>query len=111
MSGLRTFAARALAPAAAVLASPALARACAVCSVVGSEKSRKAFFDTTILLSLLPLGLIVWGLVWVARRGREAMRDEFADRDEVVPGREPERAPRREPERAPDHAPQGNRAV
>ncbi len=84
MSGLRTLAARALALAAAALASPGLARACAVCSVVGSEKSRKAFFDTTILLSLLPLGLIVWGLVWVARRGRDAMRDEFADRDEVA---------------------------
>ncbi len=91
MSGLRTLATRALAlvaavlaSAAAVLASPALARACAVCSVAGSQQSRKAFFDTTILLSLLPLGLIVWGLVWVARRGRDAMRDEFADRDEVA---------------------------
>jgi hypothetical protein len=67
----------------AALALPASARACSACSLLLNEKNRLAFIGTTVLLSLLPLGLLAWGLVWIARRGRDAMRDEFSERDEA----------------------------
>jgi len=67
------------------LALPAAAHACAVCSVLNDEKNRKAFFDTTIFLSLLPLALIAIGLVWIARRGRDVLRSEFRESDEELP--------------------------
>lgn len=71
--------------AAAVLGVPALARACAVCSAAGAEANRKAFADTTVFLSLLPLGLIAWGLVWATRKGRDVLRNEFRESDEPAP--------------------------
>ncbi len=67
------------------LALPAAAHACAVCSVLDDEKNRKAFFDTTIFLSLLPLALIALGLFWIARKGRDVLRSEFRESDEDVP--------------------------
>jgi hypothetical protein len=72
------------------LLAPAAAHACAVCSVMNSESNRKAFFDTTIFLSLLPLGLIAWGLVWVARKGRDTLSAEFRESDEDLPAAAPE---------------------
>jgi hypothetical protein len=69
----------------AVVAAPRLVHACAVCSVITSESNRKAFFDTTIFLSLLPLGLIGWGLFWLARKARSTLAAEFRESDEDLP--------------------------
>jgi len=72
-----------LAPAAAfVLGSlwPAWCQACPVC-FSGSRRIRLAFFGTTILLSLLPLGMIGGGLVWLRRGAGEFLAGEFEDRD------------------------------
>lgn len=59
--------------------APAAARACAVCGA--GDPSRTSFLWTTVLLSLLPLGMFAGGLwfLWRAARGRLA--DEFADPD------------------------------
>ena len=70
---------------------PAAAHACAVCSVLGSERSRKAFFDTTIFLSLLPLALIGFGAWWLARRFGGRLAEEFREREDAAA----EAAPRR----------------
>ena len=63
---------------------PALARACPMC-FSGSERSRLAFFDMTIFMSLLPLGMIGGGLLWLRRGGREFLASEFDDRDAYDP--------------------------
>ena len=58
---------------------PALALACPVCGGGGdSPRSQAAFFNTTILLSLLPLGMIGGGVWWL--RGK-AQDGEFEERD------------------------------
>jgi hypothetical protein len=62
------------------LLAPAVGDACPVC-FSGSDRSRLAFFGTTILMSLLPLGLIGSGLWWLRRRAGEDLGDEFQDRD------------------------------
>ena len=62
---------------------PALASACAVCGG-GPERSRLAFLISTGFLSLLPLGMIAGGLLWLRRHARTALRGEFLDRDEVA---------------------------
>ena len=69
-----------LAAATLALLWPALAQACAVCGLGG--RNRSAFFVTTIVLSLLPLGMIAAGLVWIARNARTLLAGEFVDRDE-----------------------------
>ena len=75
-----------------VALAPAESRACAVCSAIGSERSRKAFFDMTIFMSLLPLGMLAWGLVWVARKGRAVLAQEFVESDELPAAPAPEPA-------------------
>ncbi len=60
-----------------------MAHACAVC-VTANERSRLAFFFTTIFLTLLPLGMIIGGLSWLSRNARDKWAGEFEDRDEVV---------------------------
>ena len=65
------------------VAAPSLAHACAVCAAM-NEKNRLAFFDMTIFMSLLPLGLIAWGVVWLAWRGRHVLADEFREREDAV---------------------------
>lgn len=60
-----------------------VANACAVC-ITAHERSRLAFFSTTIFLTLLPLGLIVAGLYWLSRNARGVLAGEFEDRDDVV---------------------------
>jgi len=45
--------------------------ACAVCGGQDDEDTRQAFIDTTIFLSLLPLGLIGGGGLWLWRRAHE----------------------------------------
>lgn len=47
-----------------------MAFACAVCGGGDSEATRKAFIDTTIFLSLLPLGLIGGTVLWVWKRSQ-----------------------------------------
>ena len=78
-------ASRVLAASMPALLAPAAVHACAVCSALSSESNRKAFLETTVLLSLLPLGLIAWGLFWVARRGHGVLRAEFRESDEDPP--------------------------
>ena len=69
---------------AAVFASatlwPAAAQACAVC-FSGSGRVRSAFFDTTILLSLLPLAMIFGGLWYLWRSGKVRWTEEFTGSD------------------------------
>ena len=65
---------------AVALACPAVGHACAVC-FSGSPKVRLAFFNTTLLLTLLPLALIVGGLWWLRRTGRVVLADEFEESD------------------------------
>ena len=68
-----------------VVAAPSAAHACAVCSVLNNENIRRAFFDTTIFLSLLPLALIGGGLFWLARRAKDTLAVEFRESDEESP--------------------------
>ncbi len=56
-----------------VAGTPELAHACAVC-FDANDKTRLAFFATTVFMSLLPLGMIAGMFVWLRRRGRE-LRD------------------------------------
>jgi hypothetical protein len=74
--------------AAAMLACwPAAAQACAVC-FSGSPRIRLAFFNTTILLSLLPLALIFGGLWYLRRSGKVRLADEFVESDYSIPDAE-----------------------
>jgi len=50
---------------------PAVASACAVCGTA-TERNRTAFFIMTIVMSLLPLGLIGAGVLWFRRKLRQA---------------------------------------
>lgn len=68
--------------AALVALAPAV-HACAACGLGGTNRIQ--FLVTTVILSLLPLGMIAAGLVWIARHARNGIADEFVDRDEVAP--------------------------
>ena len=57
--------------------TPDAALACSVC-YAGAEESRKAFLFTTVLLSLLPIGMIGTLAWWVWRHARAA--DAASDR-------------------------------
>ena len=59
---------------------PAGAKACAVCGL-GLGRNGSAFLWTTVLLSLLPLGMIVAGLLYLRHVGRHWLRDEFQETD------------------------------
>jgi hypothetical protein len=72
-----------------LLLLPAAAHACAVCGGF-ADRNRQAFFNMTILLSLLPLGLIGTGLWWV--RKYLLRHETFEVRDSV-----PTSAPTSEP--------------
>lgn len=78
--------------AAALLALPATASACAACGV-GNGRNKMAFFLTTIFLSLLPLALIGAGLFWLARKGRGFLASEFRESDEAPATGPPAAAP------------------
>ena len=54
-----------------------MAHACAVCSVLTDERTRRAFFNATLFMSLLPLAVIGLGLWWFAHRAGAALRTEF----------------------------------
>ena len=83
----------ALAAAVALLALAAAAHACPVCGAEGTARSRAAFFGGTMLLSLLPLGMIGGGLWWVARRFPGGLEGQF----EVTDSTAPPDAPRPDP--------------
>jgi hypothetical protein len=67
-------AAAGLAAAAAVLAAPEVALACAVCTGNDPLAVSRAMLKGTVLLSLLPLALI-GGVVLYLRRRARALRD------------------------------------
>ena len=70
---------------------PAVSQACPMC-FTGSERSRIAIFRMTIFMSLLPLGMIGTGVLWLRRGGRGLLAGEFEDRDAYPP---PEPEPKR----------------
>ncbi len=76
---------RVLPAAALALALPRLAQACAVCSVLTDERARRAIFNATVFMSLLPLAVIALGLWWFARRAGAALRSEFQESPDAVP--------------------------
>jgi len=63
---------------------PAAAHACAVCGAA-ADRNRAAFFGTTMLLSLLPLGMIGGGVWWLRRNGSAFDAEDLIDRDRVAP--------------------------
>ncbi len=54
----------------------ATALACAVCGGNDSEATRKAFVDTTIFMSLFPLGAMGGVGLWLWRRSQQVDLDE-----------------------------------
>lgn len=84
MSGARRELARASLAAALVLVAPRAGLACSVCLGSQSDLARKAFFGTTMLLTLLPFVLIGGLIWWVRKRAREleeqARREARAER-------------------------------
>ena len=64
-----------------LLAWGPMAHACSVCGAGVKDRSREAFFNTTLLLSFLPLGMIGGGLWWLRGKVRDRYPDEFAHRD------------------------------
>ncbi len=67
--------------------APAVALACPACNGPGGDSPSQAaaFFNTTILLSLLPLGLIGGGVLWLKRDARDFLSTEFEERDPFEP--------------------------
>jgi hypothetical protein len=57
-----------------LLLAPQVGHACAVC-FSGREDARAAFLVTTILLTLLPLGMIGALVLWLRQRVRAAARE------------------------------------
>jgi hypothetical protein len=76
--------ARVVSAAAAALALPHAAHACAVCAALTDERTRKALFNATVFMSLLPLAAIGLGLWWFARRAGAALRAEFRESPDAV---------------------------
>jgi hypothetical protein len=70
-----------------LLLLPAAAHACAVCGGF-ADRNRQAFFNMTIMLSLLPLGLIGAGVWWVRKY---LLRHETFEVRDSVPTSEPTR--------------------
>ena len=62
------------------LVVPGAANACAVCGAA-VDRNQSLFLGTTILLSLLPLGLIAAGLWWIARHAGGHLAAELEDRE------------------------------
>ena len=64
-----------LLPGLALVFTPELAAACATC-LSGSETARQAYYATTALLAVLPLGLLAT-LLWWLRRSAPSEREEL----------------------------------
>jgi hypothetical protein len=71
-----------------LLLAPGTALACAVCAG-GNPANRFAFFASTIVLSLLPLGMFAAAFLWLRARLRARGSDEFVERDAVTPESRP----------------------
>jgi len=69
--------------AAVIVASPQLARACAVCMSGREDDVQFAFILTTVLMSILPL-MLVGGVVWWIRRRLCEMEANQAARDALA---------------------------
>jgi hypothetical protein len=76
----------AMALAAALLAAPGVAEACAVC-FSATEENRMAFLVTTGLLTVLPLAILGGIGLWLRRHLREMERHHDAARRAAGPGR------------------------
>ena len=65
---------------------PEAAHACPVC-FDSRDENRQAFLATTVLLSLLPLGMVGGVGFWMRRRVGQMERDEggLAEQDEASP--------------------------
>lgn len=72
-----------LSVAALLVLLPEAAAACPVC-FSGTEENRLAFLGTTVLLSLLPLGMVAGAGLWIRKRARE-QDDGSEDRDRPEP--------------------------
>ena len=59
-----------------LLLVPRVGEACAVCMSGREEASQWAFIGTTIVLSLLPLGLVGGVILWIRRRLRQLEAEE-----------------------------------
>jgi len=70
-----------------LLLVPTGAHACAVCGGF-ADRNRQAFFNMTILLSLLPLGLIGGGVWWVRKVLLRHETFEVTDSTQVSPPHE-----------------------
>lgn len=62
---------------------PTVSGACAVCFAAANDKSRKAFFDMTIFMSLLPLLVLAAGVAWLAFNARAFLSSEFEEREDA----------------------------
>ena len=71
--------------AAAIVASPQLARACAVCMSGREDDVQFAFLATTAVMSALPM-LVVGGAVWWLRRRIREMEANQTERDAAAAG-------------------------
>jgi high-affinity Fe2+/Pb2+ permease len=63
--------------AAGLALAPAAAHACSVCFAATEEQNRVAYLVTTVLMSVLPLGM-VGGLVWWLHRRAQELRAQSA---------------------------------
>jgi hypothetical protein len=68
---------------------PTLVHACASCTGGDGPRVQMAFLGATAFMTLLPLGLIGAGILWLRRGGREWLAREFEDRDAWTPPEEP----------------------
>ena len=59
-----------------LLLAPRVGEACAVCMSGREEASQWAFIGTTVVLSLLPLGLVGGVVFWIRRRLRQLEAEE-----------------------------------
>jgi high-affinity Fe2+/Pb2+ permease len=73
----------AVAAAALIALAPGAAEACAVC-FSGREEGRAAYLATTLLMTLLPLGLIGGLVWWLRRRAAELRADAEARRSRAA---------------------------
>jgi len=64
-----------------LLLLPGAASACAVCFDTTAE-NRMAFMQTTVILSLLPLGMVAGVGAWVRKRARDLESESPQDMDE-----------------------------
>lgn len=72
-----------VAAAALIALAPGAAEACAVC-FSGREEGRAAYLATTLLMTLLPLGLIGGLVWWLRRRAAELRADAEARRSRAA---------------------------